>query len=137
MVKVWLATVRVLSATRTVNVVDTMPPVIASAAASPAVLWPPDHRLVPVTVSVQASDACSVAPRCRIVSVSSDEPVVGWGDGTWPDWIVTGDLTLKLRAERSPRGNGRTYRIRVHCRDESSNVAATTVRVTVPKHPAH
>lgn len=123
------------AATRTVNVVDTTPPTIVSAAASPAVLWPPDHRLVPVALSVTASDACSTTPACRIVSVSSDEPVVGWGSGhTWPDWVITGDLTLKLRAERSAHGDGRSYRIRVRCRDEVGNKAWTNVTVTVPTH---
>ena len=30
---------------------DTVAPAIASAAASPSVLWPPNHKMVPVTVT--------------------------------------------------------------------------------------
>jgi hypothetical protein len=114
--------------TRVVKVRDTRPPAITGAAASPSLLWPPDHRLVPVTVTVQVEDACGGAVRCRIVSVSSDEPF-----SLLPDWIITGDLTLKLRAERWPFGNGRTYTIRVQCRDASGNASTTFVKVTVPR----
>jgi hypothetical protein len=116
------------TATRVVKVRDTRPPTITGAAASPSVLWPPDHRLVPVTVTVHVEDACNGAVRCRIVSVSSDEPF-----SLLPDWIITGDLTLKLRAERRLFGNGRTYTIRVQCRDSSGNASSTLVKVTVPR----
>lgn len=69
------------TATTTVTVVDTTPPVIQSATPNPVVLWPPNHKMVPVTVTVSASDICDAAPTCRIVSVTSNEPVNGLGDG--------------------------------------------------------
>ena len=102
--------------------------------ASPNRLWPPNHRLVPVTVSVSVSDICDAAPTCQIVSVSSDEPIDGLGDGAMaPDWFATGDLTVDLRAERSGGGTGRVYTIKVQCTDSSGNVATKTVQVRVPK----
>jgi uncharacterized protein len=122
---------RTTTITRTVNVVDTRPPAIRSVAASPNVLWPPNHRLVPVVVSVLASDTGGAAA-CRIVAVHSDEPVNGCGDGdTTPDWTITGDLTLQLRAERSGHGDGRVYTITVRCEDASGNAASATVTVKV------
>ncbi|MGH9891803.1 MAG: Ig-like domain-containing protein, partial [bacterium] len=121
------------SDTVTVTVVDTTPPNITSVTASPNSLWPPNHKLRPVTVSVDVSDICDAAPGCKIISVSSNEPVNGLGDGdTAPDWTITGDLTVDLRAERSGTGNGRVYTITVQCTDASGNSSTKDVTVTVP-----
>lgn len=119
--------------TQDVTVVDTTPPVIQSLTASPDVLWPPNHKMVSVVITAEVIDACDAVPLCRIVSVASDEPVNGLGDGdTEPDWIVTGDLTVDLRAERSGSGDGRAYTIDVECSDASGNEADTSTTVTVP-----
>lgn len=111
---------------------DMTAPSINTLAASPNVLWPPNHKFVPVTISWSASDNCSAAA-CSISSVTSNEPVNGLGDGdTAPDWIITSGSTLLLRAERSGLGNGRVYTITVSCRDAAGNVSSRTVTVTVP-----
>lgn len=55
----------------------------------------------------------------------------GGGD-TPPDWVITGPLTVDLRAERSGKGSGRVYTITVECSDASGNTATKTVTVTVP-----
>ncbi|MGZ4962193.1 MAG: FG-GAP repeat protein, partial [Limisphaerales bacterium] len=105
--------------------------VIVSASASPNRIFPPNHKLVPVTISVihQGNDVT-----CKIISVTSNQPINGKGDGnTSPDWIITGDLTVLLRAERA--GNiktDRVYTITVQCADSFGNTATTNVRVTVP-----
>jgi hypothetical protein len=89
--------------------------------------------MVSVTLSVSASDNCDDEPHSSIVSVSSNEPVNGPGDGnTAPDWEITGDLTVNLRAERSGTGNGRTYTITVMCTDAYGNSSTETVCVIVP-----
>jgi uncharacterized delta-60 repeat protein len=116
-----------------VTVVDTIPPTITSVSASPAKLWQPHHKLVPVTVSVSASDVCSATTTCKIVSVKSNEPVNGKGDDdTAPDWKITGNLSVNLRAERSGSGNERIYTITVECKDASGNKSSKPVTVTVP-----
>ncbi len=121
------------SCTAAVTVVDRQPPVVQSFIASPNLLWPPDHRLVPVTVKVSAADNCDPNSSCRITAVSSNEPVNGLGDGdTDTDWIITGGLTADLRAERSGTGSGRVYTINAQCTDASGNSAAATASVTVP-----
>ncbi len=116
------------------TVVDTIPPVIVSAAASPSVLWPPNHKLVAVSVRAQVTDSCS-ATTWKIISVSSNEAVDALGDGrTAPDWLITGDHTLKLRAEPSGSGSGRIYYITLQGIDTSGNFSASRqVTVTVPK----
>jgi len=121
------------SCTATVTVVDTQPPIISSVTASPNVLWPPNHKMVPVVVAISAEDNCEEAVTCRITSVSSNEPVDGLGDGdTSPDWVITGDRSLKLRAERSGKGTGRVYTVTVTCTDPSGNSSPGEVTVKVP-----
>lgn len=116
-----------------VQVVDTTPPVIGDTAASPNILWPPNHRMVPVTVSVSASDLCDASSSCRIISAASSEPDNGKGDGnTAPDVVITGDLTVQLRAERSGMGNGRVYTLEIQCLDHSGNSSNRLVTVNVP-----
>ncbi len=117
-----------------VTVVDTTPPVITSVKANPNVLWPPNHKMVSITLRVGATDSCSAAT-WKIIGVTSSEPVNGLGDGdTAPDWQIVGDHGLKLRAERSGKGKGRTYTITVRAADTSGNLSAPrSVTVKVPK----
>ena len=46
--------------------------------------------------------------------------------------MVTGGLTVSLRAERSGRGPGRVYTITVECGDGAGNRTRGTVTVSVP-----
>ena len=112
---------------------DVTPPVISSVSADSSVLWPPNHKMRSVAVAVVVSDNSDPSPSCSIISVGSDEPVSGKGAGnTSPDWEVTGDSTVDLRAERSGKGDGRVYTIEVDCSDASGNTSTSTTEVTVP-----
>ena len=116
-----------------VTVQDTTDPVL-TASATPSVLWPPNHKMVAVAIKAEASDTADPAVTCSILSVTSNEPVNGPGDGdTNTDWELTGGLTLKLRAERSGTGSGRIYTVTVQCTDASGNTTTEAVTVTVPK----
>jgi len=111
---------------------DVVLPTISSVSASPNVLWSPNHKMVPVGVTVAASDNCS-AVTSHIVGVTSNEPVNGLGDGnTDPDWVVTGPLTLLLRSERSGTGTGRVYTISVESSDATGNKSTAVTTVLVP-----
>jgi hypothetical protein len=115
-----------------ITVLDNTPPLI-SLSAYPKELWPPNHKMVSVTVNPNVFDNCDPNPICKIISVSSNEPQNGLGDGDMaPDWKITGDLTLSLRAERSGKGKGRVYTTTVMCTDLSLNTSKGTVIVTVP-----
>jgi len=105
---------------------DTEPPVIKSVIATPDFLFPANHKLVPVTIGVTASDNVGVTS-CRIISVTCNETA----DPT--DWKVTGDLCLNLRAERNS-DQDRVYTVTVECLDAALNASSATVCVTVPKH---
>ncbi len=76
----------------TITVADDTPPGMCLSA-NPQTLWPPNHKMVPVTIAVSASDNYDPAPSCKIISVASNEPVNGTGDGnTAPDWVITWGL---------------------------------------------
>jgi len=98
------------------------------------VLWPPNHKLVDVTINYGVSDDCDLpaAINCSL-SVSSNEPVAGTGDGdTAPDWIVVDAHTVRLRAERAGKGSGRIYTITITCTDSSGQSSTQRVTVGVP-----
>jgi hypothetical protein len=120
-----------VSCTTSVKVVDKMPPTIVGVAPSQSTLWPPNQKMVPMTLSVDASDNCSVV-QCRVVAVTSSEPETGLNDSTAPDWQITGPLSVNLRAERSDSGLGRIYTITVECTDAAGNSATKKAMVTVP-----
>lgn len=112
---------------------DTGAPAFSKLAPSIDEIWPPNHRMVAVSIDAAAVDLLDPAPTVRIVSVSSNEPVDGDDDGaTSLDWEVTGPLSVNLRAERSGTGTGRVYTIVVEARDLSCNATLGTVRVRVP-----
>ena len=122
------------SCSTTVIVVDTIAPIITAASANPNVLWPPNHKMVAVRVRATVTDDCGPTA-WRIISVSSNEAVNGNGDGnTSPDWEITGDHTVNLRAERSGRNKaGRIYTVTVRAADATGNLSdSSTVSVTVP-----
>ncbi len=130
-----------LTATDTVDVLvqDTTPPEIQSIVASPEVLWPPDKKMVQVRVKVNATDLCDSTPLCRIVDVTSNEPIVDPGPCVRnPDWqYANAALSVWLKADRDGKGTGRVYTIYVMCMDDLGNMAEGTVDVTVPHDQAN
>jgi hypothetical protein len=118
-------------ATGTVTVVDTTAPAVTGFGVVAPAMWPPNHQMVDVTVNYGASDGCN-APTC-VLSVSSNEPVDGLGDGdTSPDWVIVDAHRLQLRAERAGNGTGRTYTITLTCTDAAGNATVRTATVLVP-----
>jgi hypothetical protein len=119
-----------------VTVVDTTPPSLSPVAASPSVLWPPNHKLVRVAIQYTVADNCSLpaAIACAL-DIASNEPADGIGDGhTTRDWLVTDAHRVQLRSERSGGGGGRIYSVAVECRDEAMNGVGAGVDVVAPHH---
>jgi hypothetical protein len=114
----------------TVTVTNTTPPTVCKLTATPNSIWPPNHKMIPVTITGTASGSCNPAS-CRIVSVSSNEK-------TEPgDWVITGNLTVNLRADRSGKGSGLIYTITVQCTDAAGNISTSTVTVSVAHDQGH
>jgi hypothetical protein len=106
-------------------------PDCAGAVASPGRLWPPNHKLRPVTLTVTDPDGDPVT--VTVASVRQDEPVRGKGDGrTAPDAVLTSSSKLRLRAERSGRGNGRVYGIWFEASDGNGGSCTGRTLVGVP-----
>jgi hypothetical protein len=107
---------------------DTTPPLIRRIIASPNVLWPPNHRMVPIQLTVDVIDDQDPAPVAHIVGVASNEPE----NPFQPEVEMTGPLSLNLRSERLARGDGRIYTITIECQDATGNVSSASVEVRVP-----
>jgi hypothetical protein len=114
-------------------IVSNPAPVIGAVSASPAVLWPPNHKVTDVTVNYTVDDNCGVAA-CSLAVISS-EPDNGVGDGdTSGDFEIMDAHHVMLRAERSGTGPGRTYTITVTCQDSGGGSSSAQTAVLVPHH---
>ena len=118
-----------------VRLQDTRVPTLAMTV-TPTRLWPPNHTMHVVARDVAASDACDPKPSL-VVTVSSNEPINGLGDGdTAPDWSVEQDgaglVDVWVRSERSGLGNGRVYSLNAVATDASGNGTSSAGTVRVP-----
>ena len=112
---------------------DNSPPTFDRLSVSPDLLWPPNHKMVDVEATVIASDNFDPSPTVTLISVTSNEPDNGKGDGnTTNDIVIVDDTSFRLRAERSGRGNGRVYTITYQVADDCGNTATDSVDVLVP-----
>jgi hypothetical protein len=106
----------------TITVRDTTAPLICSLSASPDSIWPPNHKMIPVTLTALVTDEVDSAPVTRIVSVTSEnDRSKSKSQGAWE---ITGPLTLKLHADKHT-----SYLITVESRDLFGNVSARSVTV--------
>lgn len=122
------------------TVADTIPPDI-HVSLDPTVLWPPNHRLVPISASVQVTDICDPNPVVILAAITSSEPddTTGTGDGSTQGDIQSAepgsaDFSFSLRAERAGSGPGRVYTAAYDAIDASGNQASDAAIVTVPKN---
>jgi len=102
-------------------------PCVKEIAASPSLLWPPNHKLV--TVNLESIHECSSEPECRIVAVSADEK-----EFLDDDFVVhnEGGLLVSLRAERNGTSKqGRTYTVATRCEHEGQEAFLDTA-IVVP-----
>lgn len=119
-----------------ITVHDTIAPTL-NFTLTPNVLFPPNHKLVQIDGAIQVSDICDPSPTIVLVSISSNEPDNGLGDGDTAsdiqgDSMGTDDRSFLLRAERGGTGTGRIYTVRYRAMDASGNMTFATAEVTVP-----
>lgn len=103
---------------------DTTAPVITNLYATPDAIWPPNGKMVPVTVSVSATDDVDSAPQCYLASVSGGSP----GDA-----VKTGRFTADVRSEKNGDGSVRVYSLNVKCFDSAGNKSVGVATVVVGK----
>ena len=110
------------------HVLDLSQPVFSSLTASPNILRPANGQMVTVNLTAVVRDNCDSNPLCRIIWVTSSE-----SDPGERDWRITGDMSLKLRAEVTSKRGPRVYTILVACTDASGNTTLRSEHVKVPR----
>lgn len=122
--------------TATVNI-DTVPPQIVSLSVSPNTIWPPNHKMVDVTISGSASDILSGVTSVKgeiadEYSTLNIPPVARVFTAT-PGAPVSFSLPVKLEAWRNGNDpDGRVYAIHVTTTDEAGNTVISESTVLVP-----
>lgn len=115
------------------------PPDCSGAYADPVCVWPPNHKMVPVSI-LGVTDPDGDPVTINIYSITSDEATGtkkgAGGDKHAPDAEVDagglGTDTASVRAERSGLGNGRVYEISFTASDGEGGSCAGSVTVCVP-----
>jgi hypothetical protein len=112
----------------------TTPPAI-TLSASPRFLWPPDGRMVPVTISGTITDTgCGVNTGSAEYAVKDEYGEVQPFGKITLDGAGNYSIITMLRAGRRINDlNGRRYTIRVSAKDNAGNRGAKWTTVTVPR----
>jgi hypothetical protein len=101
------------------------PPDCAAAYVDPATIWPPNKKLVPVTI-LGVVDPDGAAPAIQVDAVCQDEAVSTRGDA-----VIQGN-SVQVRADRNGKGNGRAYQIDFTAIDNAGATCQGTVVAMVP-----
>ena len=118
-----------------VDAVEACQPPSLAVAVKPSRLREPDHKYRKVRATLSTSNDVT---RVALVSATSDEPDNGPNDGnTVHDIVVVDDLTVRLRAERSTTGDGRTYTLTWEATNACGATASATATVVVPLGQRH
>jgi cysteine-rich repeat protein len=127
-----------------VTIQDTTAPTVSVAGFHE--LWPPNHKYPKgdyatatladcgITIVDQCQGPISLgAANATITCVTSDELENEKGDGnTSNDAVILSGSSVKLRAERSGKGDGRVYNIHFRVTDAAGNTSNAVCPVTVP-----
>lgn len=109
---------------------DVTPPSL-SVSATPASLWPPNGKLVPITIKVTVSDDYDSSPEVRLESITANESISA--DEIGGAELGTDDRQFSLAAKRAgSSNNGRVYTITYSATDASGNMSTATTTVVVP-----
>jgi hypothetical protein len=97
-------------------------------------IWSPNHKMVPITATINASDATSGIDLVMLTSISSNETLqsddIQNANYNTPTTGTTD--SFELRADRLGNGNGRVYTITYTATDKAGNVTTKSITVSVP-----
>jgi hypothetical protein len=119
-----------------VTVNDAQPPLITSSVAT-STFWSPNHDLINVGLTTAATDNCPDPVAFNVAVYGDEDDELPTGDGAFsPDARNIAAGTLRLRAERNQKGDGRVYLIVITATDHAGNSSAASQTVVVPKSQA-
>jgi hypothetical protein len=113
------------------------PPVCTSATVEPSILWPPTHKLTPVSIK-GITDPDGDTINLTIHTIMQDEPVIGSAETAnqckkTPDGSGIGTASASVRSDRDEKGDGRMYEIGFTVSDGRGENCAGKVQVSVPR----
>lgn len=108
---------------------DTTPPTLA-VSATPTTLWPPNKKMVKITVNINAQDDSGIAPTVSLVGITSSA-------GGTSDISIGADGSISLKATRAGNESQRTYTITYKATDGSGNSTNASTTVIVPHDQGH
>jgi hypothetical protein len=105
-------------------------------------LWPPNGKLVPIQVDIQAADDISGVAEIKLISITSNETdgkqgMVDQEADIQGAEYGTDDRSFLLRAERDGGGTGRVYTIEYTVTDQAGHVTNGTATVSVKHDQSH
>jgi hypothetical protein len=114
---------------------DTTPPMVTIVSVTPDTLWPPNSKLVPVTVSGTITDKDSNVDAITATYEVKDEYGLIQPSGQITTLDASGRYSFRIHLQASRHGNdrdGRQYTITVRAVDDESNEGSADTIVTVP-----
>ncbi|HJX26301.1 MAG TPA: SBBP repeat-containing protein [Thermoanaerobaculia bacterium] len=99
------------------------PPDCSAATAGPSLIWPPNGRMVPVSI-LGVTDPDGGPVTLQVTGVTQDEPGAAFSG--------IGSSVAQVKAERNGQGDGRVYRIEFQATDPSGASCTGQVTVCVP-----
>ena len=110
--------------------IDTTPPTL-TVALSPATLWPPNNKLVPVTATITTTDDYDTEPEIKLESITVNETPDA--NDIQDAQLGTDDRSFSLVAKRAGNNQaGRIYTVTYSATDASGNKTTASTTVTVP-----
>ena len=109
---------------------DITPPTL-SLTLSPATLWPPNNKLVPVTATITVKDDYDPEPEIKLESITATETLAA--DDIQDAQFGTDDRSFSLAAKRAGTNlAGRVYTVTYSATDGSGNKSTASATVLVP-----
>ena len=113
-----------------IELADTTPPTL-TVSISPATLWPPNEKMVPITATITVKDDYDPAPEIQLISITANEVLeITDAKDVQPG---TDDRQFQLKAKRTGTNlAGRIYTVTYSATDGSGNKSTASATVTVP-----
>jgi hypothetical protein len=105
------------------RITENRPPDCSGAMASPSVIWPPNGKMVTVSV-LRVADPDGDPVALKVTGITQDEPGAAFSG--------IGSSVARVKAERDGKGDGRVYRIELEAADPSGASCTGKVTVCVP-----